>query len=225
MSLEEKNFTDAEARAQALAAAVADNIKALLARQEKVVLAVSGGSTPKLFFDALSQTALDWANVVLMLVDERCVFETHEDSNMRLLKTHLHKNKASAAAILNYLDVSAIYDIGVLEKYANNRFVQPDIVVLGMGGDGHTASIFPKALAFKKAVTAAPGFVVVVPPQAPHMRISLTLSAILAAKFRYLEIGGEEKRSMLAKATQAQNPLYPISYVIAGEGTLDAYLS
>ena len=208
------------ASAQVLADAVAQNLRDTLATQPRATLAVSGGKSPIAFFQALSQQDLDWARVNITLVDERIVPTAHADSNTGLVRQHLLQNRATAATWLPMIDDAA--SEGSLKNpadavaFALRHYVQPDVLVLGMGGDGHTASIFPQAPQFADAVRPdyPQPLLHTSPITAPHERISMTLAAIVATPHVYLAIAGADKRRVYEAAAQAQTAQYPISYVL-----------
>ena len=220
MSITFTQTANAAASAQALADAVAQNLRDTLATQPRATLAVSGGKSPIAFFQALSQQDLDWARVNITLVDERIVPTTHADSNTNLVRQYLLQNRAAAATWLPVVDDDA--DEGSLKnsaaavEFALQHYTQPDVLVLGMGGDGHTASIFPQAPQFADAVRPdyPQPLLHTSPITAPYERISMTLAAIEATPHVYLAISGADKRRVYDAATQAQSAQYPISYVL-----------
>ncbi|MFK7812795.1 MAG: 6-phosphogluconolactonase [Maribacter sp.] len=126
----------------------------LIANREKVHIALSGGSTPKIVFDELAtnfQEDIDWSNVHLYWGDERCVEPTDEQSNYKmtlehlLSKIHIPKENIHRIKGENDPDFEAKRYADVLEKQLpkSENLPQFDLVILGMGDDGHTASIFP----------------------------------------------------------------------------------
>ncbi len=216
-------FTQTESPAQSaqvLADAVAQNLRDTLATQPRATLAVSGGKSPIAFFQALSQQDLDWARVNITLVDERIVPTAHVDSNTGLVRQHLLQNRAAAAQWLPLIDDAAsegsLKNPAAAVEFALRHYVQPDVLVLGMGGDGHTASIFPQAPHFADAVRAdyPQPLLHTTPITAPYERISMTLAAIVATPHVYLAIAGADKRRVYEAAAQAQRAQYPISYVL-----------
>ena len=220
MSITFTQTTNAAAFAQSLADAVAQNLRDTLATQPRATLAVSGGKSPIAFFQALSQQDLDWARVNITLVDERIVPTAHVDSNTGLVRQHLLQNRAAAAQWLPLIDDAAsegsLKNPAAAVEFALRHYVQPDVLVLGMGGDGHTASIFPQAPQFADAVRAdyPQPLLHTTPITAPYERISMTLAAIVATPHVYLAISGADKRRVYEAAAQAQTAQYPISYVL-----------
>ena len=138
-------FDNSPALAEALADRVASALAAAIAAKGEATLAVSGGSTPKAFFEALSTRVLDWAKVKVTLVDERFVPEDNPRSNHLLVKTHLLKNEATAAEFVPlYRPEATIEDAAKTASGIVPGMRQPfDVAILGMGTDGHTASFFP----------------------------------------------------------------------------------
>ena len=122
-------FADREQLAFHLAGDVASALRACLSEKGKATLAVSGGTTPRLFFEKLSQIELPWRNITVTLVDERQVPETSERSNARLVRAALIQNEAADARFVPLYDNPDADQLPPL-----------DVAVLGMGNDGHTAS-------------------------------------------------------------------------------------
>ena len=182
-------------------------------------LAVSGGTTPVPMFEALSRVDLAWDKVVISLVDERWVDVSAHDSNENLVRSHLLKNKAAAARFIGMKTAALTVDEG--EKECAERLqsipMPYDILVLGMGGDGHTASLFPGAEKLVSAVDMSSGCICmgIAPVTAPHERMTLTLPAILNSRDIILHISSEEKRKVYEKA-MSEGPLaeMPVRFVL-----------
>lgn len=211
---------DAAQSAMQLAAAVAHDLREVLTQKERATLAVSGGKSPIAFFQALNQMDLDWARIQITLVDERIVPTTHADSNTQLVRQYLLQNQAKNAIwlplIADEADESCLKDIHQVVQFALQYFRQPDVLVLGMGTDGHTASIFPQAPQFVDAISTnySQPLLHITPTTAPHERISMTLNAIEATPHVYLAIAGAQKLSIFEQAKQKVMPEFPISYVL-----------
>ena len=153
-------------------------------------------------------------------MDERIVPTRHADSNTSLVRQHLLQHRAAAAQWLPLIsddaDEGSLKNSAAAVEFALQHYTQPDVLVLGMGGDGHTASIFPQAPQFADAVRAdyPQPLLHTSPITAPHERISMTLAAIVATPHVYLAISGADKRRVYEAAAQAQTAQYPISYVL-----------
>lgn len=219
MSFQWRSHESAAASANALADAVAAALQAALDQKGNAVLAVSGGRSPIAFFEALSQKDLDWANIGLTLVDERIVPTGHADSNTGLVREYLLQNKAAAASWIPMVEADAAEADLVPEQAVQTAlkyFRQPDALVLGMGGDGHTASLFPQAPQLEQGLDLANEVPLLhtTPVTAPHERISMTLAAILKTPAVFLAIQGEEKKKVFDEAAKGFNKTFPISYIV-----------
>ncbi len=201
-----KTFPDRARLAAALARRIADLLAEAVQRDGRAGLAVSGGSTPGALFDRLSQLDLPWDRVTVTLVDERWVDPADPDANEHLVRTRLLRNRAAAAAFVGLKTPADRAADG--EDECGRRLAQVPrpfaAVVLGMGRDGHTASLFPGAAQLPAAVDPDSNrtCVAVTPPDAPHDRMTLTLPVILDAERIFLHITGEDKRRVLQKALQ-----------------------
>lgn len=198
------SFTGCQAQAVALAERVAERLRDGLAQRGQAVLAVSGGSTPKDFFEQLSRQALDWTRVQVTLVDERWVPESDVRSNARLVHTHLLQHAAAAAPFIPLYTGDASPGAGLARAEARIAALPLpfDAVVLGMGDDGHTASFFPGGDHLAEALDPH-GSMRVLPMHAPgadEPRITLTLPTLLQTRALYLLVAGEKKRDVLADA-------------------------
>ena len=132
-----------ESLAADLSQNIAEIINEAIQQNGRASMAVSGGSTPKPLFEELSLLDLDWPKVDLTLVDDRWVDADHKDSNELLVKTHFIKNYAERVNFVPLKNDEDTAKKGVpLAKEALKNFTMPfDIVILGMGADGHTLSL------------------------------------------------------------------------------------
>lgn len=187
----ERIFEAREALAETLARDVADELQRAIEAKGRATLAVSGGSTPKLFFEKLSEIDIPWSRVSVTLVDERQVPETSERSNARLVRTHLLKGKAAAARFVPLVDNPEAEKIAAF-----------DVAVLGMGNDGHTASFFPGGDRLAEAIDAgtAKRLIAITAPGAGEPRLTFTLPVLEQAGRLALHIEGAEKQQVLKKA-------------------------
>lgn len=225
LPLHERLFDDGEQLAQALAKQVAADLRGALARHGEACIALSGGNTPKRFFQALSTQTLDWARVTVLPVDERWLPPEHPRSNERLLREHLFQHNAALARLLpmyRAVETPEMALMPVLTKIANEG-LPLDVVVLGMGDDGHVASLFPDLghdnPALREIGLQPRGRAPVMSVRTsamPEPRMTLTLSAIFTAPALYLHIEGENKRGVLAAAQRDPRCGLPIRSVLSG---------
>ena len=202
-----RTFHDKQQLAEALAEAVAANLKAGIKAHGVASLAVSGGLTPARFFQVLSQRSdVPWEKVAITLVDERWVDESSDRSNARLVKANLLQHRAAIANFVPLYQGGATPD-PVRAGRAQAGVPQPlDVAILGMGNDGHTASFFPGGDNLEEALTAEGPVVAITAPGAGEPRVTLTLKRLVAARALYLHIEGEEKVKTLEQA-EAEGPV------------------
>jgi len=201
--LERHTHATRQALAAALAEAVARDLEKGLAERGQAALAVSGGSTPTLFFKQLSKASIDWANNVITLVDERWVDEGSDRSNARLVRENLMQNNAAAATFVPLFSGGQTLDEAAVARTTAQLQTVPhpfDAVVLGMGNDGHTASFFPQGDTLDLALTSKGPAVAIRAPGAGEPRITLTLPYLAATHSLYLHIEGAQKAATLEKA-------------------------
>lgn len=192
--------------ADALAADVSEKLREALTLKDRALLVVSGGSTPIPFFEVLRDKKLDWSRVDVTLADERWVPEDHADSNTRLVKAHLLKGAAAAARWIPLANAAASPEEGLEQSESELAQAQwpIDVLVLGMGNDGHTASLFPGTDGLEAAMNAGKGVTcaAITPLDAPHPRITLTWPVLDQAASTYLLLQGEAKLNTLKKAIE-----------------------
>ena len=193
----------------ALASGLADDVSAELAKaiasKGSACLAVSGGSTPKRFFKALSSTDIEWSKVTITLVDERLVPETNERSNAQLVRNNLMQNLAKMATFMPLYREALDADSTATALEADFAPHLPiTVAILGMGTDGHTASFFPGGSHLAEAVdpTTTRLFSPMQAANAGEPRMTFTLPPLLDADFLALHIEGEEKEMVLLEAEQ-----------------------
>lgn len=216
-----------------LAQDIAQRLNAAIDARGVAVLSVSGGKSPIALFESLRVQDVDWAKVRVTLVDERCVPNTHPDSNALLVQTHLLQGLAAQAQLVQMVsavtsDTPNITDVPLLSpvvqaKVAGIALVAAgiaDVLVLGMGTDGHTASLFPDAPNLQDALDlrntqACVAIELAHPPaNAPYARVTQTLAQILSARHIVLPISGVDKRNTLLQAWAKADARYPVSYVL-----------
>jgi 6-phosphogluconolactonase len=208
-------FETGSGLAKALADDVANWLKEAISKNGSAVIAVSGGSTPKPFFAALSKQKLDWAKVTITLVDERQVPEDNPRSNARLVRDNLWCNEAAVAQFTPlYLNPL----IGRLAPF--------DVAILGMGNDGHTASFFPGGDNLAKAIdkTNSDAVISMNAAGAGEPRLTFTLQRLLDAKHLCLHIQGQDKLQVLEQALAGKDELeMPVRAVLHSAKPLDIY--
>lgn len=202
MSYEFKQYPDREMLAMDLANQIAGELRAALSHQERAALAVPGGTSPGPVFDTLCAADLDWARVDVMLTDERWVPESSERSNTRLLRERLLTDRASAARLLPLYAEAESPEERLAELADGIAPALPlAVVLLGMGADMHTASIFPEADRLEEALAGnAPILLPMRAPGAPEPRITLSAQVLDGALKKHVVIYGTEKREVLQNA-------------------------
>ena len=197
-------------------------------KRGRASMAVSGGSTPIPLFDALSNLDIDWNKVDLTLVDDRWVESDHKDSNELLVKSHLIKNKAVNVNFVPLKNNASTAKEGrASSEDALKSFTLPfDIVILGMGTDGHTASLFPCSKEIKSAMDLDNNdcLVATTPTSAPYDRLGMTAKAIMDAKRVFLHLNGSIKLHTLEKAMELKDVYKMPIYAFLDDG-LDIYWS
>jgi 6-phosphogluconolactonase len=218
MPLLESTFDTADALNQAFSAKIAELLAADIQTQGNASLVVSGGRTPIGLFAALSNTDIDWSNVVITLADERWVNEDDDASNAKLVRTHLLVNNAAAATFVSMkTDHADAYE--AQEAVAQRLESVPSpftVTILGMGEDGHTASLFPCSKELQDGIREDNHNVCLAatPTTAPHQRMSLTLNAIVQSKNCFLHLTGDKKKVVLQDALADTSDIKPIVSVI-----------
>ena len=200
----ERRFANAAALTEVLYADIVARLQEGLAAGRGVSLVVPGGHTPVALFDRLSNAPLDWSSVWITLGDERWVDPQSSASNERLVREHLLRNAAADAQFVGLKSAQADpHDAAASCWSAVAELPRPfDYVLLGMGDDGHVASLFPDspALATALDLSQPPGCVAMTAPAAPRVRMSLNLRALLDARRIAVLIVGESKWTTYERA-------------------------
>ena len=219
MAVEERAFATPSAAAQALAETVTLDLVDALDARPRASLVVSGGRSPIALFEALRDAALDWARVSITLADERWVPPEHADSNARLVAEHLLQGAAAAARFVPLWNGAPTPADALAERSAAIAALpRPfDSVVLGMGEDGHTASLFPGAAGLAAAIDPQGEALLagIDPLTAPHPRLSLTLGALLHSRRIHLPLAGAAKHAIYRRArVSGDSTQWPIAAVL-----------
>jgi 6-phosphogluconolactonase len=197
-------FSDLDALSLELAGQISVALSAAIAARGVASLVVSGGKSPTKLFEHLRTQRLDWSRVCVALADERWVEPTDPSSNEKLVRDVLLKDNASAAKFVGLKNGAPTPDMGAVSAWETfSRVPRPfDLVLLGMGDDGHTASLFPASPNLPSALNpdAVAGCVGMRSPTAPQARLSLNLSALLDTRRIVILINGTQKWSTFSTA-------------------------
>jgi 6-phosphogluconolactonase len=195
--IHEHRFPDPTALVHALSGEIKVDLEEAISARGVASMVVSGGKTPLRLFEQVRAEALDWSKVWVTLADERWVETTSGASNERFVRENLLVDGASAAHFVGLKNPAPTPEAGAdWATRALTRVPHPyDIVLLGMGEDGHTASLFPGSLGLARGLdaNAAPACIAVNALTAPHARVSLNLRALLDARRVILHIEGARK--------------------------------
>ena len=214
-----KSATD---QATAIAQKIQDVTASLITTQGHATIAVSGGKSPIALFQQLSNTELQWDKITITLVDERMVATDSEDSNEHLVRAHLLQNKAAGAKFIGLMQQNKTEEEILFQA---NIIPEIDLAVLGMGEDGHTASIFPDCPELQDALDMhnKNRYIITNPIAAQYPRISLTLNALSIIPHLLLSISSETKLNILKESRLQPNLNYPISYLLHHRPELNIY--
>lgn len=218
MSYELVTYPDAEMMAIDLANILAGELNAELHNSDRVLFAVPGGTTPGPIFDDLCAADIEWGRVDVMLTDERWVPEDSDRSNTKLIKERLLTDRAAEAT---YLPLYAPAEEPEVVLADIEAMIEPrlpiGVLLLGMGADMHTASLFPGADRLDEALDShAPILLPMRAPGAPEPRITLSARVLAKAVTTHIVITGQEKRDALEKARHLSPQDAPIAAVLSG---------
>ncbi len=185
-----------------LAADVAARLQGAIRQRGIAFLAVSGGSTVKTLFPLLANTPIEWEHVRIGLVDDRWVDDSSPDSNERLVRELLLQNQAAKAQFVPMKTAHATPEAGVAQRNQDYAALPwpCDVMMLGMGEDAHTASLFPCSDELGRALSTNDVVVAVNPKTAPYARMSLSLASVINSRYIVVLTCGASKRAVLEKA-------------------------
>lgn len=202
----ERRFDTRAALVEAVANEIAQSLATALSERDSASLVVSGGATPIPLFRRLREASLPWDKVHVTLADERWVDVQDEASNERLVRREFLQGAAAAARFIGLKNEAPTAQQGAAATWARlGAITRPfDVLVLGMGEDGHTASLFPGSPGILPALdpSASPMCVAMSAPVRPNGRISLNLAALAQSRRAYLHIEGERKWEVYREAAQ-----------------------
>lgn len=194
-----------------------------LSERETVVFLASGGGSPRGVLEALAEADLDWSRIIVSLSDERCAPEDHPHSNMRMVREALSGGPARRAPTVPLWDRGDV-DLRAATRRVNTALagLMPfDVSLIGMGMDGHTASIFPEGEGMREARTVSGPFVGTVPrplpDEAPWPRVTATLPALTEVRAQHLILFGAEKIERFERLVESE-PGSPIASLVAASG-------
>lgn len=209
-------YPSREEMAQALAARIADELRAALVTGGRATLSVPGGTTPAPVFDVLALADLDWARVDVLLNDERWVDEDSPRSNTRLLRDRLLVQRAAAARLLPMHAVTATPEQALPALTAAILPALPlTVALLGMGADMHTASLFPGADHLAAALASdAPPLMALRSDAAGEPRLTLTAPVLRGARHLHILITGADKHAAVLRAAELSPLQAPVACVL-----------
>ena len=206
-----ETYPDAEMMMIDLANQLAGDLKKCLLQHDWATFVVPGGTTPGPIFDNLCAANLEWDRVHVMLSDERWVPEGHARSNTSLVRARLLVNRAAAATFVPFYQADV-----TPEEAAETLAIEVEkemplsLLLLGMGADMHTASLFPNAPGLAAALKDDAPAIVPVYAEGQEPRISLSGPAIAGAMSKHLVIYGADKREALERARSMAPEFAPI---------------
>jgi 6-phosphogluconolactonase len=209
-------YADREMMMIDVADRIASDLNNVLTSEETATLAVPGGTTPGPIFDTLCATELHWDRIRVLLTDERWVPEDNPRSNTRLLRERLLTEKAAAATYLPLYAPAETPEERIDDLSAAIAAELPiSVLLLGMGADMHTASLFPGADRLAEALApGAPALMAMRGGGAPEPRITLTAPVLNSAMYTHIVITGDEKRAALERARQLDPTEAPVALVL-----------
>ncbi len=211
-----ETYPDREMLAIDVANLLAGELENCLLQHDTASFAVPGGTTPGPIFDALCAADLDWSRVHVMLTDERWVAPDHPRSNAALVRERLLVDRAAQAHFVPF------YRAGQTPQEAAADLAQAldpelpiSVLLLGMGADMHTASLFPGAEGLERALASdAPALCPIVAPGQPEPRMTLSARVLNDAMSKHLVIFGEDKRDAIDRAARLPPEEAPINAVM-----------
>lgn len=227
MMINEHLFNDLDELQTTLTEHLLSILSKALVKKGQAVMAVPGGSTPVPLFQALAKEDFDWKKVTFLLTDERWVESSHAESNENLLRTHFLSATEAGFIPLKSKAETAKEGQKATEKRLEKVLLPTDICLLGMGEDGHIASLFPEAPELEQALdtSSKQRCIAVSPPNSPQERLSLTLSALLNTNQIILLIKGDKKRKIYLEAKEAKdNITFPVGHILhQSHAPIDVY--
>lgn len=192
-----------------------------LRRRKAAYLVLSGGRSPRRLYEKLSKLPLAWKDVVATLTDERCLSSLHPESNEYMINNTFLKNDAENIKFIGFSADCFVKNPEGLPKFDSfiSRLPVFDVVILGMGEDGHVASLFPCADEINFVMSKSSSSIEMISPKtAPYTRLSMTIKRLLRSKKIYIYIIGEEKLNRLQHYDKGLDKSLPIHAIIKAAG-------
>jgi 6-phosphogluconolactonase len=210
------DYIDRDMMHLSVARKLVSDLRAALGRRDRAVLAVAGGTTPGPVFDLLGGLDLDWERVDIVPTDERWLSPDDPRSNARLIRGRLMTDGAASATLIPLWVAAETPEAGLAEVTASIVPILPvDVALVGMGADGHVASIFPGGDHLAPALASdAPPVLPMRAPAAPEARITLTMPVLRGAFAVHVLITGAEKRAVLDRARGADPAELPVAALL-----------
>lgn len=213
ISMQRHHFSDIESLSQSFAKYVETTLQNTLARKQHATLAVPGGNTPRHYLPTLAECALPWDRITVTLSDERWVDINNEQSNERLVKQYLMSH---LPANTHFVGLKTQHDnpfdaIDEIHQRLDGLPPPLNLTVLGLGEDGHTASLFP---GMNPDLLSTHHCVAVEPPLAPSLRVSLSLKMLAESEHIALVVTGKTKRQLLDRLCEDPDPKLPIVWLL-----------
>jgi len=215
MSFQE--YSDREMLIIEVAQKIVGDLKTALLTQENVSFVVPGGTTPGPIFDILCAADIEWNRVHVMLSDERWVPDDNDRSNAKLLRDRLLVNRAAAAKFTPFY----VPDVNVADacKDVSEKLKSEwpiSVLVLGMGADMHTASLFPQANGLDAALSADADALLPIQAEGQEQRVTLSAPVLNSAISKHIVIFGDDKRAALDVAKGSLPEVAPVAAVLDG---------
>ncbi len=212
MPLQRKVYSDIESLSQGFADFAATALQNTLNRKPQATLVVPGGSTPRHYLPALAKCQLPWDRITVTLSDERWVDVNDDQSNEKLIKQHL---LAHLPANTPFTGLKTVHDnpfdaIETLQQRLDSLPLPVSLTVLGLGEDGHIASLFP---GMRPDSLSAHRCIAVAPPIAPSLRMSLSLEMLANSEQIVLVVTGKSKQRLLDRLNKYPNSMLPFVWL------------
>lgn len=210
-----REFKNRQEAANALAIRVFHDLSQGLRENDQVAMVVSGGSSPLALFEMMSSKPLDWDRVLIVPSDERNVPFEHPDSNARMISQSLLQKSAAASSLVSLAANSQTDGLEEIEKRLAQLPWPLCHVILGMGADGHTASLFPNTPHIEQSLNSPRLCIAQKVPGLDSGRISLTIKALLNASRISLLLFGTDKKAVLDAALREGPPaIFPVRAIL-----------